>query len=163
MKLAMDLKKNYIPESEQVTDSARVMAAGGVKLNLTALDPEVVANKRRRSYSAKYKLQILELVKDCTLPGEVGALLRREGIYRSHIIRWRLQLKKGALMNLQPKKRGVKAKVVNPEVHKIAALEKEKAKLQKDLKKAHALIELQKKISDIMGLSMTISKGDEVN
>ncbi|MCH7663740.1 MAG: hypothetical protein IH859_07715, partial [Chloroflexi bacterium] len=61
------------------------------------------------------------------------------------------------------KKRGVKAKVVNPHALKNAALEKENAKLQKDIKKAHALLELQKKVSDIMGLSMIISKNGEPN
>ena len=164
MKLATTINNNNSIKSGQNTDTGTNGDLKAVEKPLvTASDPEVLASKPKRRFSAKYKLKIIEQADKCDMPGEIGALLRREGLYSSYLRRWRLQFEKGALRNLQPKKRGVKAKVVNPHELKNAALEKENTKLQKDIKKAHALLELQKKVSDIMGLSMIISKNDELN
>ena len=164
MKIAPNMNNNNTIKSGQNTGLDSIIGPENVKkTQITEPDPEVLGSKPKRRFSAKYKLQIIEQADKCTVPGELGALLRREGLYSPYLQRWRQQLKKGALRNLQPKKRGVKAKVVNPHAQKIAALEKETIKLRKDLKKAQALLELQKKVSDIMGLSLTISKNDELS
>lgn len=163
MKLASNTNSNCSIISGQNTNLPTAEPEALKKTPLTKSDPEVVANKPIRRFTAKYKLQILEQADKCASPSEKGALLRREGLYSAYLVRWRKQFEKGALKNLQPKKRGVKAKEVNPFEQKIAALEKEKSKLQRDIKKAHALVELQKKVSEIMGLSMEIRENDEIN
>ena len=71
-------------------------------------DPEVVPRAKRRQFSAKYKLQILEEVDQCDQPGQIGAVLRREGLYSSHLTTWRRQRAAGQLQGLRPKKRGRK-------------------------------------------------------
>lgn len=117
-------------------------------------DPEVAEVRRRRRFSVKYKLRILEKADRCTGPGEIGALLRRDGLFSSYLQKWRQQREEGALSGLQPKKRGVKPRVVHPLERRVTALEKEKANLQSKLHKAQTVIEFQKKISEILGISM---------
>lgn len=116
-------------------------------------DPEVPTSRPRRKYSAKYKLRILQEADNCTEIGQIGAMLRREGLYSSNLTAWRRQKKKGLLEALSPKKRGRKNKPKNPLADQVARLEKENQKLRKKLKKAETIIEVQKKISDIIGIS----------
>lgn len=112
-------------------------------------DPEVPPKARRRKYSATYKKRILEEVERCSAPGEVGALLRREGLYSSLLSRWREQRDRGATAALEPKKRGRKARPVDPQAKRIAELERETARLRKKLKNAETIISVQKKLSQL--------------
>jgi len=113
-------------------------------------DPEVPAKARRRRFSAKYKLGILEQADRCTEPGEIGALLRREGLYSSHLSKWRQQREDGALAGLAPKKRGRKARPVDSQVRRVAELERENARLRDQLEKAETIISVQKKLSRLL-------------
>lgn len=114
-------------------------------------DPEVPAKARRRRYSAAYKKRILAEADRCTAPGEIGALLRREGLYSSLLSRWRQQRDSGASAALEPKKRGRKARPVDPQAKRIAELEREAQQLRRKLEKAEMIIEVQKKLSQILG------------
>ncbi len=114
-------------------------------------DPEVPAKARRRQFPARYKLRILDDPDSCTEPGEVGALLRREGLYSSLVSRWRQQREAGALEALEPKKRGRKPRPVDPQAKRVAELERENARLRDKLEKAEAIIEVQKKLSLLLG------------
>ena len=114
-------------------------------------DPEVPAKARRRRFTAKYKLGILEEAEQCTEPGEIGALLRREGLYSSLLSRWRQQREAGALAALTPKKRGRKSRPVDPQAQRVAELERENARLRDKLEKAETIIEVQKKLSQLLG------------
>lgn len=114
-------------------------------------DPEVPEKARRRRFTASYKLRILEEVDRCTEPGEIGALLRREGLYSSLLSRWRRQREAGAEEALTPKKRGRKARPVDPQARRVAELERENARLREKLEKAETIIEVQKKLSRLLG------------
>ena len=108
-------------------------------------DPEVLERPVRRTFTAEYKRAILREADACTKPGEIGALLRREGLYSSHLSKWRRQRERGELEALAPKKRGRKPKAKNPLARKVAELERENAKLRGRLQQAEAIIEIQKK------------------
>lgn len=114
-------------------------------------DPEVPAKARRRRFTASYKLRILEEADRCTEPGEIGALLRREGLYSSLLSRWRQQREAGAEEALAPKKRGRKPQPANPLAHRVAELERDNARLRGKLAKAETIIEVQKKLSRLLG------------
>lgn len=115
-------------------------------------DPEVPAKKARRQYAAKYKLKVLEEVDACRDSGCIGEILRREGLYYSNIRTWRQQREKGILDGLSPRKRGRKAKERNPLATRVAELERENRKLTEKLRKAEIIIDVQKKISEILGI-----------
>jgi transposase-like protein len=108
--------------------------------------------KRRRTFTAAYKLRILEEADACNKPGEIGALLRREGLYSSNLTTWRRQRDEGLLQALSPKKRGRRPTPVNPLARRLAELERENQKLRDQIKKAQTIIEVQKKISELMGI-----------
>lgn len=116
-------------------------------------NPEVSEKKSRRRFTAQYKLRILDELDVCSTQGEIGAILRREGLYLSNVRRWREQLDKGILTSLSPKKRGRKAREKNPLAKQVANLEKKNEKLTRKLKQAEAIIEIQKKISEIFGVA----------
>lgn len=120
-------------------------------------DPEVTEKKPRRKYTAAYKLRILKQYESCTVPGEIGALLRREGLYHSNVNTWIRQRDNGALQGLAPKKRGRKSKTVNPLAREVAKLQRENKKLAEKLHQAESIIEVQKKISEILGISQNNS------
>jgi len=107
-----------------------------------AASEEVVARPTRRRFSAEYKLRILQEA-DHDAPGEVGALLRREGLYSSHLTTWRKQRAVGDLAALAAKKRGPK---VDPQAVELARLQRELAKLQAKLARADLIIDAQKKL-----------------
>ncbi len=115
-------------------------------------DPEVKALKPRRRFTAKYKLNILAEIDACTTKDQIGAILRREGLYSSNLTTWRKQREKGILNGLSPRKRGRKAKEINPLAKRVAELERENQKLDKKLKQAEIIIEFQKKISQMLNL-----------
>lgn len=120
-------------------------------------DPEVPVKARRRQYSAAYKQKILAEADGCSAPGEIGALLRREGLYSSLLSRWREQRAKGSFAALEPKKRGRKARAVDPQTRRIAELERENARLQKKLSQAETIISVQKKLSQLLALDQETS------
>lgn len=118
-----------------------------------APDPQVVEKARRRRFTGSYKLRILRQAESCTEPGELGALLRREGLYSSHLTKWRRQREAGALAGLSPKKRGRKARPVDPLAARVAELERENGRLRQKLQRAETIIEVQKKLSEVLGLT----------
>ena len=117
-------------------------------------DPEVVPKAERRRFSADYKQRILQEAEACTQPGEVGALLRREGLYSSHLTTWRQQRRRGARQGLTPAKRGRKA---DPQAAEIARLQRENERLKAQLARAELIIDVQKKLSQMLGLPETPS------
>ena len=104
-------------------------------------DSEVVPKAERRRFTAEYKLHILAEADACTQRGEIGALLRREGLYWSHLDKWRKQRRAGAFQALTPQKRGPKP---DPQAAEIARLRRENARLQQRLQRAETIIEVQK-------------------
>ena len=124
-------------------------------------DPEVPEKKLRRKFTAKYKLRILDEADTCTRPGQLGVLLRREGLYSSNLTTWQRQREKGILKAMTPKKRGRKRKEKNPFTQKVAQLEKENRRLQQKLKKAELIIEAQKKMSEILAIAQNLDESDE--
>ena len=126
----------------------------------TNLDPEVLENKPRRKFTAKYKLDILRKADSCTEPGQIGALLRREGLYSSNLTTWRRQRDQGLLDVMSPKKRGRKKQEINPLSQEVARLQKENARLKNKLKQAETIIEVQKKISEILGTGPDPNEGN---
>jgi transposase-like protein len=115
---------------------------------------EVVARAQRRRFTADEKLRVLREADRCTKPGELGALLRREGLYTSHLSAWRQARQRGELAGLAPRARGPKRKPVDPRDRKIAELERENRRLQARLERAEGLIEVQKKVSQLLGLPL---------
>jgi transposase-like protein len=115
-------------------------------------DPEVPQKATRRKFSAEYKLRILRLADSCTDPGSLGRLLRKEGLYSSNLTTWRRQRDQGMLKGLEPAKRGRKATETNPLLPELTRLRKENEGLHKRLKRAELIIEVQKKVSQMLGL-----------
>jgi len=95
------------------------------------------------------------------VPGAIGALLRREGLYSSHLATWRKQRERGELDGLAPKKRGRKAKPINPLAARVRELEAENRRLQRQLEKAETIIAFQKKLSEMLGIPLDRKGSDE--
>jgi transposase-like protein len=113
-------------------------------------DPEVVPKAKRRKFSAEYKRRILDEADSCTEPGEIGALLRREGLYSSHLTTWRRQRDRGLIQALSPKKRGRKRK--DELEREVVRLQRENERLRASLEQAEMIIDVQKKLSRLLGL-----------
>ena len=109
---------------------------------------EVVAKAKRRRFTAADKLRLLREVDACRGSGEIGALLRREGIYSSYLSTWRKQRERGELDGLSPQKRGPK---LDPQAIELAKLRRENERLQERLKRAELMIEVQKKVARMLG------------
>jgi len=124
---------------------------------IAQIDPEVSPKKKRRYYTTKYKLRILDQVDKFTEQGQLGAFLRREGLYYSTISRWRKQRDQGAFQGLS-KKRGPKESKNKQEQKRIQELERENARLKNQLQKAETIIDFQKKISEILDIPGSGSK-----
>jgi transposase-like protein len=112
-------------------------------------DPEVRPKAKHRKFTAEYKKRILDEVDACTTPTQRGALVRREGLYSSHLTAWRRQRTQGVLDGLAPKKRGVKP---DPLAFENAQLCREIERLEQQLHRAETIIDIQKKISHLLGL-----------
>jgi len=110
-------------------------------------DPEVSAKAKRRTFTAEYKRRILTEADGCRMPGEVGALLRREGLYSSHLTVWRRQREAADLAGLTPKKRGRKK---DEEAAELARLRRENERLRKQLDQAELIIAAQKKLAQAL-------------
>jgi len=112
--------------------------------------PQVDSRPKRRRFSAAYKARVVEEAQDCIEIGQIGALLRREGLYSSHLSKWREQYRAGALDALRDDKRGRKPKK-HPLEDEVARLRKENARLSGRLEQAEAIIEIQKKVAAMLG------------
>lgn len=125
-------------------------------------DPEVPAKPRRRQFTAEYKRSIVEQAEACRDEGAIGALLRREGLYSSHLTTWRRQREQGELQALAPKKRGRKP-TANPLADENQRLRAENARLSRRLQQAELIIDVQKKVSALLGISLPEVKTGEEN
>lgn len=123
-------------------------------------DPEVSEKAVRRRFTAEYKRWILKEVDVCTEPGQLGRLLRREGLYSSNVTTWRRQAERGTLDALSPRKRGPKVQRPDPSVRRIAELEKENQKLKAKLHQATLIIEAQKKMAELLQ-TLSDQKGEK--
>ena len=124
---------------------------------------EVLEKPVRRRFTVEYKARILAEADACTQPGALGELLRREGLYSSHLATWRRQRDEGALAGLTPKRRGRKAKAKNPLAEEVARLQRENGRLKEQLRQAELIIDVQKKVSEMLNLPLDGPSGEEVN
>jgi transposase-like protein len=115
---------------------------------------EVVAKATRRRFTAADKLRVLREADRCTKPGELGALLRREGLYTSHLSAWRAARQRGELAGLTPRRRGPQPQRSDPRDRRITELERDNRRLQARLERAEGLIEVQKKVSQLLGIPL---------
>ena len=120
---------------------------------------EVLAKAGRRRFTAEYKRRVLQEADACTKPGEVGALLRREGLYSSHLSVWRAARGRGELAGLSPRRRGPKAQPPDPRDTRIAELEREGRRLRARAERAEVLVEVQKKLSQLLGIELPERNG----
>jgi len=120
----------------------------------TAPSPEVLERPVRRRFSVECKARILAEADACTEPGMLGELLRREGLYSSHLSTWRRQRDEGALAGLKPKQRGRKAKPKNPLTDEVARLQRENQRLKTRLRQAELIIDVQKKVSEMLNIPL---------
>ncbi len=144
-----DRKKLKVNSSTMATSPVRAAASA-------VPDPEVRAVAKRRLFSAAYKLSVLQEADGCTSPGAIGALLRREGLYSSHLTTWRREREVGALQALG-RHRGRKAKMT-PEGRRIALLEAKNARLERELEQARLIVEVQKKLCALLGIPAAASE-----
>jgi len=127
-----------------------------------APDPEVPEKATRRRFSAQYKLRILKEADACKgKPGALGELLRREGLYSSHLSAWRQQRNKGELGAVTPKKRGRKGNGKSAKSHREKELEREIRQLRRRNEKLELMIEIQKKTSELLGIPLSGPESDE--
>jgi len=119
----------------------------------------VMAKGHRRRFSARYKLRVLQEADGCTRPGELGALLRREGLYSSHLAAWRAARERGELEGLSARRRGPKPKQRDARDKRIAELEREVKDLRARAERAEALVEVQKKLSEVLGIELPKRSG----
>jgi hypothetical protein len=115
---------------------------------------EVAEKAARRQFNAEYKRKILREADACTREGEIGALLRREGLYSSHLSVWRAARERGEIAGLAPRKRGPKVAPPDPRDRKIVELERETRRWKSRAERAEALVDLQKKVSQILGIAL---------
>jgi len=126
----------------------------------TLPDPEVPAKVQRRQFTAEYRRRILKEADACKKHGELGALLRREGLYSSHLANWRRQRNRGELLAGRARKRGPTPKPIDPRVRQ---LEVENRRLQRKLARAETIITLQKKVAEILGIPLRPLDIDETD
>ncbi len=149
---------NTLPPGPWEGPKARSAAGPSRGSGTPTPDPEVAAKPRRRRFTAEYRLRILEEAERCTKPGEVGQLLRREGLYSSHLTAWRKARHDGALRGLASKKRGAKPKARNPLEPKVRELESKVARLEKELHQAHTILDVQEKVAGLRGFDLESGK-----
>ena len=125
-----------------------------VEIPAAAPETEVSAKAQRRRFTAEYKRRLLKEADRCVQPGEIGALLRREGLYSSALTAWRAARERGELAGLAPKKRGRWPKRTDPWDRKIRVQEREITQWKARAQRAEALVEIQKKASEILGVEL---------
>ena len=148
--------------SERSGEAANAASAAPTALRSPVPDSEVVARPRRRRFTAEYKRSILDQADAAQDSRTVGALLRREGLYASHLTTWRRQRKQGEIDALTAKKRGPKV-VVSPLVKQNRELQATNDRLTRKLKNAELIIEVQKKVAALLGNPIPNIQIDEVN
>jgi transposase len=126
----------------------------------TVPSPEVPEKPVRRRFSGEYKLRILAEADACTEPGMLGELMRREGLYSSHLSTWRRQRDAGMLAGLTPKRRGRKAKPKNLLADENKRLERENRRLKEQLRQAELIIGVQKKVSEMLNIPLKTPDGE---
>ena len=151
---------NTITRVPARNEDQKSILARGEKIGV---DPESLEKPIRRRFTVEYKLHILDLVDACTEPGSIGALLRCEGLYSSHLSQWRQQRESGMIDGLQPKKRGRKADSRNPLLPEVERLGREIEQLTNRLKQAELIIEVQKKISQMLEIPLETSESNGSN
>lgn len=132
-------------------------------MSSTAERPKIEVSDKatRRRFSTAYKQRILREAAACSEAGGIGALLRREGLYSSHLFTWRKLAERGERAALSPKKRGPQPKATDERDIRIAKLERDNAKLTRRAKRAEALVEVQKKISQLLGIALPAPEDDQ--
>jgi transposase len=146
--------KEVVPDAP----STRAVTSGPAPLQVVSAapppDPEVSERAARRRFTAEYKGRVLRQADACAGTGELGALLRREGLYSSHLTTWRRQREQGVRAALSPRKRGRPAVPPSPLARQVAELQRENAQLSQRLKQAETIIAVQKKVSEILGIPL---------
>jgi|TARA_B100001964_G_scaffold231672_1_gene286577 transposase-like protein len=141
-------------------DNGKLVDAAASRRKAAVPNPEVSARPKRRHFSAAHKARIVEEAEGCTEPGEIGALLRREGLYSSQLSAWRKLYRAGALRALRDDKRGRKA-TKHPLEDENARLRKQNARLAGRLKQAETIIEIQKKVAAMLGIPLNSVEREE--
>lgn len=132
-------------------------------LHVSRPPTEVTAKAKRRRFTAEYKRRILKEADACDR-GELGALLRREGLYSSHLVEWRRARDAGELAGLAPRKRGPKVQATEDLATKVAEQQKQIARLEAENAKLQLICDVQKKVSQLLGVTLpTIPEDDENN
>ncbi len=144
-----------VEEMEGARRATGVYSTGASANAADGSDPEVLERPQRRRFTAKYKSQVLQQADACTAQGEIGALLRREGLYSSHLSSWRRLRESGALAGLTPRKRGRKADPAKQQIRRMVELERENQRLRERLAKAETIIDVQKKVSSLLGITLS--------
>ena len=154
----------------EVTEDERSEAEGAVGLTngpsgsrseIRHPDPEVRDTARRRRFTTEYKLRIIREADKCTRPGEIGALLRREGLYSSLLAGWRRQRDQGSFNALAPKKRGRKPNPSQSLARENALLKRKLKRLEDELETAQVIIDVQKKVSEALGIRLRTPEDEE--
>jgi transposase-like protein len=149
MKKEMEL----VPPERSEGERSEPSRSGGGTNSIAPADPEVESKAKRRQFSAAYKRRILDEA-DKGGPGAIAGLLRREGLYSSHLTTWRKQRESGEIVGLEPRKRGKKPVQRNPLAGEVNRLTRDNQRLQKRLKQAEIIIDVQKKLCDLLGLTV---------
>lgn len=142
-------QQNVKQQQQSADDNLNGHANLNGRLKAEVADPEVVARAKRRQFTVEYKGRILAEAEACNEPGEIGALLRREKLYASHLTRWRQQQAEEGLKGLSPQKRGRKA---DPQAEELARLQQENERLRAQLEQAELIMDVQKKLAQLLGL-----------
>jgi transposase len=145
---------------EDAQEGAR-RATGSASSSAPPPDPEVAATAKRRQFSSAEKSRILKAADRCTKPGEIGALLRREGLYSSMLATWRKQRAQVERAALQPQKRGPKPDAAIAEARRVEQLTRDNDRLRRRLAQAHTIIDVQKKLCNLLGLPTTDEPSEE--
>jgi transposase-like protein len=152
-----------VAEGPEVEGARRATGASGPSATLRAAptpDPEVPAKVQRRQFTTEYRRRILKEADGCKKHGELGALLRREGLYSSYLANWRRQRDQGELVVGRARKRGPTPKPIDP---RVKHLEVENRRLQRKLARAETIITLQKKVAEILGIPLKPLDIDETD
>ena len=151
------------PQRAPISEESEGPVSAGKKTSPSGHRPDAEVPQRpvRRSFLADYKLQILRQADACTQRGQVGQLLRREGLYSSHLTTWRAQRQQGTLDALAPQKRGRKTRANDPALEKSRCLERENKQLRERLRQAEVIIDIQKKVAEILGIPLNSPESGE--
>jgi transposase len=150
-------KLSSCEQSEKEVDFCPGTKETTTKLNVP--DPQVLERPERRKFTVEYKARIVKEADACTEQGQIGALLRREGLYSSQLASWRRLYQEGALKALKDDKRGRK-QTKNPLEPEVESLKKKNAVLEKRLAQAEAIMDIQKKLSQVLGVPLE-NEGNE--